>query len=198
MGLPRPPGSPITLPATNCGHTLPVVIAPRPCAGLGGDVTAHYFAPDGRQRPGNTQGCIAVSPQLLIRMRSQVQVLAGPPPILAGHSAAGSKPGTLAGGWGRAGAARPIPAGPSSGPSGSAHPGVRLGDDHPPWSRTQPRTAATRQVPPPRAAACTRTHRAAARDGRSPGLACLAAQRASAAAAARTQPGGPGPPLTSH
>jgi hypothetical protein len=40
--------------------------------------------------------------------------------------------------WGRT----PIPAGTSSGPSGSAHPGVRLGDDHAPWSRTQPRTPA--------------------------------------------------------
>src|SRR5918993_5945583 len=29
--------------------------------------TAHYFAPDGRARPAKTQGCIAVSPRLLIR-----------------------------------------------------------------------------------------------------------------------------------
>ena len=36
--------------------------------------------------------------------------------------------------WGRT----PIPAGTSSGPSGAAHPGVRLGHDHPPWSRPQP------------------------------------------------------------
>jgi hypothetical protein len=64
--------------------------------------------------------------------------------------------------WGRT----PIPAGASSGPCGSAHPGVRLGDDHPPWSRPQPRTAA-RGMRPPRAAACTRAQRAAARDGRS-------------------------------
>jgi len=49
--------------------------------------------------------------------------------------------------WGRT----PIPAGTPSGPSGSAHPGGRLGDDHPPWSPTQPRTPAT-----PRGAATPR------------------------------------------
>jgi SAM-dependent methyltransferase len=43
-----------------------------------GWLTAHYFALYGRARPARTQGCIAVSPRLLIRMRSQVQVLAGP------------------------------------------------------------------------------------------------------------------------
>jgi hypothetical protein len=85
MGLPRPPGSPIALPATSCGHTLPVVIAPRPCAGSGGDVTTHYFTPDGRRRPGETPVRTALSPRLLIRMRSQVQVLAGPPTIPSAH-----------------------------------------------------------------------------------------------------------------
>jgi hypothetical protein len=40
-------------------------------------------------------------------MRSQVQVLAGPPPIPAGHSAVGSEPGTPAASLGRVGAARP-------------------------------------------------------------------------------------------
>jgi SAM-dependent methyltransferase len=44
-----------------------------------GWLTAHYFTLYGRARPAETQGCIAVSPRLLIRMRSQVQVLAGPP-----------------------------------------------------------------------------------------------------------------------
>src|SRR5512132_63661 len=39
-------------------------------------------------------------------MRSQVQVLAGPPPIVAAHSAAGTELGALAAGLGRAGAAR--------------------------------------------------------------------------------------------
>jgi hypothetical protein len=71
--------------------------------------------------------------------------------------------------WGRT----PIPAGTSSGPAGAAQPGVRLGDDHAAWSRAQPRTAATRPVRPPRAAAGFRAHRAAAGDGRSdrrPGL----------------------------
>jgi hypothetical protein len=47
-------------------------------------------------------------------MRSQVQVLAGPPPIPAGHSAVGSEPGAPAASLGRAGAAPPIPAGTPS------------------------------------------------------------------------------------
>jgi hypothetical protein len=60
-------------------------------------------------------------------MRSQVQVLAGPPSITAGHSAGGSEPGALAACLGRAGAARPppparplAPPGPPTRPSGSA------------------------------------------------------------------------------
>jgi SAM-dependent methyltransferase len=44
-----------------------------------GWLTAHYFALYGRARPARMLGCIALSPRLLIRMRSQVQVLAGPP-----------------------------------------------------------------------------------------------------------------------
>jgi hypothetical protein len=52
---------------------------------------------------------MALSPSSLIRMRSQVQVLAGPPPIVAGHSAAGAEPGALPACLGRAGAARPSP-----------------------------------------------------------------------------------------
>jgi hypothetical protein len=40
-------------------------------------------------------------------MRSQVQVLAGPPPITPGHSAVGSEPRALAASLGRAWAARP-------------------------------------------------------------------------------------------
>ena len=51
-------------------------------------------------------------------MRSQVQVLAGPPTILAGHSAAGREPGALAATLGRAGAARPSPPASPSGPPG--------------------------------------------------------------------------------
>jgi hypothetical protein len=61
--------------------------------------------------------------------------------------------------WGRT----PIPAGTSPGPTGAAHPGVRLGHDHPPWSRPQARGRQPRGMRPPRAAACSRAHRAAAR-----------------------------------
>src|SRR4030095_1579228 len=51
----------------------------------------HPFAPDARQRPGETPVRTALSPRYLIRMRSQVQVLAGPPPNPAGPGlAAGS------------------------------------------------------------------------------------------------------------
>jgi hypothetical protein len=53
-------------------------------------------------------------------MRSQVQVLAGPPPIIAGQSTAGSEPGTLAASLGRAGAARPSPPASPSAPPGSS------------------------------------------------------------------------------
>jgi hypothetical protein len=122
-------------------------------------------------------------------MRSQVQVLAGPPPIVAGHSAAGSEPGAPAASPGRAGAARPsspappvAPPGPPTRPSASATTTQR-------GQAPSPRTPATRRVQPPRAAACSRAHSAAARDGRSarrPGLPGRSA--ASAAAAARTQP----------
>jgi hypothetical protein len=100
-------------------------------------------------------------------MRSQVQVLAGPPPIVAGQSAADTEPGALAAGLGRAGAARPsppappvAPPGPPTRPSGSATTTHR---GRPP----SPRTPATRPVPPPGAAACSRAHRAATREGRS-------------------------------
>jgi hypothetical protein len=44
----------------------------------GHQVSARYFAPDARQRPGKTPFRTALSPRLLIRMRSPVQVLAGP------------------------------------------------------------------------------------------------------------------------
>src|SRR5215218_7131722 len=131
-------------------------------------------------------------------MRSQVQVLAGPPTIVAAHSAAGTEPGALAAGLGRAGAARSSPPAPPLAPPGPAHPAVRLGDDHPPWSRTPAEDgshaagAATSRgnlapvptAPPP------------ATGAPSAGLACRVAEWASTAAAARTQPGGPGPPPT--
>jgi hypothetical protein len=107
-------------------------------------------------------------------MRSQVQVLAGPPPIIAAQSAAGSEPGALAASLGRAGAARPSPPAPPVAPPG---PPTRASGSATTTHRGRapsPRTAATRQVQPPRAAACSRAHSAAARDGRSarqPGLA---------------------------
>jgi hypothetical protein len=42
------------------------------------NATTHYFAPDGHAPPAKTQGCTAVSPRLLIRMRPLVQVQPGP------------------------------------------------------------------------------------------------------------------------
>jgi hypothetical protein len=109
----------------------------------------------------------------LIRMRSQVQVLAGPPPIVAGQSTAGSEPGTLTAGLGRAGAARPSPPAPPLAPpgpptraSGSATTTHR---GRAPARGRQPRGGCRH----PRAAACFCAHRAAARVGRSerrPGL----------------------------
>jgi hypothetical protein len=65
---------------------------------------------------------MALSPGLLIRMRSQVQVLAGPPAIVAGQSAASSEPGALAAGLGRAGAARRSPPTPPLAPPGPPTP----------------------------------------------------------------------------
>jgi hypothetical protein len=71
-------------------------------------------------------------------MRSQVQVLAGPPTIPAGHSAVGSGPGTpttqSGPRWGRT----PIPSASAVAPSGTIHRGVRLHDHHASWSRIQP------------------------------------------------------------
>src|SRR5215207_5962427 len=65
---------------------------------------------------------MALSRPSLIRMRSQVQVLAGPPAIVAGHSAVGSKTGTLVAQpgprWGRT----PIPTGKPIGPPGPSTP----------------------------------------------------------------------------
>jgi hypothetical protein len=119
-------------------------------------------------------------------MRSQVQVLAGPPPIVAGHSAAGTEPETLVAGLGRAGAARPSPPAP---PLAPPEPPTRASASATATHRGRPpspTTAATRPVQPPRAAACTRALRAAAREGRSrrrPGRPGRSA--ASAAAAAR-------------
>jgi hypothetical protein len=114
-------------------------------------------------------GCCPVAGVVaLIRMRSQVQVVAGPPPIPTGHSAAGNRPGAPAASRGRVGAARPS-AGTPTGPSGPSTPGGRHHDHHPPWSPTQPRTAATRPLRPPRAAArCVPTARPPATALRTP------------------------------
>jgi hypothetical protein len=127
-------------------------------------------------------------------MRSQVQVLAGPPPITPGHSAAGGKPGTLAVSLGRAGAARPsrrhphrplrpVPRG-LPGATATTHRG------HPPSRGRQPRGRcghlALRPPPGPHAAAG---------DGRSAPRPGLPGRPASSGAAARTRPG-PGPPPT--
>jgi hypothetical protein len=68
-------------------------------------------------------------------MRSQVQVLAGPPPITPGQSAVGSKPRALAASLGRAGAACPS----SPAPPGTPTRGVRHHDHHAPWSPPSPR-----------------------------------------------------------
>jgi len=132
-------------------------------------------------------------------MRSQVQVLAGPPAIVAGQSAAGSGPGAFAAGLGRAGAARPsAPAGPVA-PSG---PPTRVSGSATTTHRgraSSPETAATRRVQPPRAAACSRAHSAAARDGRSarrPGLAGRSVVKRGRRGGPHP-PGGPGPPPTS-
>jgi hypothetical protein len=121
-------------------------------------------------------------------MRSQVQVLAGPPPILAGQSAVGSEPGALAASLGRAGAARPsrraahwpLP-GPSTGASGSTtttHRGRTPSPGRQPRGRCG--NLALHPAPVPLRG---RSH------GRSGQRAGLVAQRSSAAAAARTQSG---------
>jgi hypothetical protein len=151
----------------------------------------------GQTRPGKTAFRTAVPCTLLIRMRSQVQVLAGPPAIVAGQSAVGSKPGTLAGCLGRAGAARPSPpARPSAPPGPSTRPAGATTATHRDRAPI-PRTAVTRPVRQPHAAASSRAHSAAAGDGRSACRPGLPGRPASSAAAARTRPG-PGPPPTAR
>jgi hypothetical protein len=125
-------------------------------------------------------------------MRSQVQVLAGPPPIVAGQSTAVLGPGALAVGLGRAGAARPsppapplAPPGPPTRPSGSATTTQR---GQAPARGRQPRGGCRHLALQP---APVPTAHPPAMGAPHAGLACLVAQRASAAAAARTQPGGP-------
>src|SRR5215217_8284019 len=153
MGLPRPPAAP-----SPCWRRIGPLACPQlrlPVRALvGRKVRAHYLAPDGRVRPAKTPGRTAVSPRLLIRMRSQVQVLAGPLPNPAGQSAAGSELGALAAGLGRAGAACPSPPAPPVTPPG---PPTRASGSATTTHRGRApssRTAATRPVPPARAAAC--------------------------------------------
>jgi hypothetical protein len=86
-------------------------------------------------------------------MRSQVQVLAGPPAIVAGQSAVGSKPGALAGCLGRAGAARPSPpASPSARPGPSTHAAGATTTTHrgrPPSPARQPHRRCSHLALPP-------------------------------------------------
>jgi hypothetical protein len=130
---------------------------------------------------------MALSRPSLIRMRSQVQVLAGPPPIVAGQSAAGTEPGALAGGLGRAGAARRYPPARPMGPPGPPTRASGLATTTHRGRAPSPRTAARWRLQPPCAAACSRAAQPPRRAPRA-GLACLVAQRASVAAAARTNP----------
>jgi hypothetical protein len=119
-------------------------------------------------------------------MRSQVQVLAGPPHIPAGHSAVGSEPGAAAASLGRAGAARLSP---------SARPSALSG----PPTRAAGSTTTTHRGRPPstgRQLCGRRGHLAPPATGAPHvGLARLVALRVRAAA--RTQPG-PGRPPTSR
>src|SRR5215218_3884724 len=127
-------------------------------------------------------------------MRSQVQVLAGPPPIVAGHSAAGSELGALVAGLGRAGAARPSPPAPLRvrPPSRQARRRPHSVVKHPAEDASHAAAAVTSRCSLP----LVPTAQPPATGAPHAGLACLVAQRASAAAAARTQLGGPGPPPT--
>jgi hypothetical protein len=94
--------------------------SPHPCRTYGG------------ARPAERLDSTALSRRSLIRMRSQVQVLAGPPHIPAGHSAVGSEPGAAAASLGRAGAAH---LSPSARPIGPFRP--------PPTGRQAPRRPRT-------------------------------------------------------
>jgi hypothetical protein len=96
-------------------------------------VRPHYFAPDGWRRPGKTAVRTAVSPRLLIRMRSQVQVQPGPPPNPAGQSVAVLGPAALVSLlvhiWSTSRATRHRQPPHESGPDGPATPGPPPGTD---------------------------------------------------------------------
>jgi hypothetical protein len=164
MGLPRPRGSPIALPATDWSSSLS-----RGCGVLVGRERKNALLDPLRSRT-TCENAGLHSGERVIADKDEVPGSSpGRPTTHRRRSErcrqrAGSARCRLGPRWGRT----PIPAGTSSGPSGAAHPAVGLGDDHPPWSRPQPRTAARWRVQPPRAAACSRAHSAAARDGRSP------------------------------
>jgi hypothetical protein len=132
-------------------------------------------------------------------MKSQVQVLAGPPPIVAGQSATGSALGALAAGLGRARAARPSPPAPPVAPPGpptrASASAATTHRGRAPSRGRQPRVRCRHLARPP---APMPTAQPPARGAPDAGLACVVAQRSSAAAAARPQPGGPGPPPTCH
>jgi hypothetical protein len=124
----------------------------------------------------------------LIRMRSQVQVLAGPPSMTAGHSAAGAEPGASAAWLGRAGAAHPSPPASSlslpGSPTRAAGSTITTDSGRASSPRWQPRgrcgNAPLRQAPWPGSAASD------PRPARRPDL---PGQRSSAAAAFRAQSG---------
>jgi hypothetical protein len=159
---------------------------------------AFNFGIYGHARPAETAVCTAVPCILLIRMRSQVQVLAGPPTIVAGHSAAGSEPGRLAAGSGRAGAAPPSPPAPPLAPrgpparaSGSATTTHR---GRPPARGRQPRGRWSHLARPPAPAPT------APPPGRALGTPAWPAWSLSGQGRPprpTIQPGGPGPPPTS-
>jgi hypothetical protein len=117
-----------------------------------------------------------------------VQVLPGPPAIVAGQSAVGSEPGALAGCLGRAGAARPSPPARPSAPPAPSTPAAGA------------TTTTQRGRPPPEdgslvaGAATSRCGRrpcptGAAADGRSARRPGLPGRPGSSAAAAHTRPG---------
>jgi hypothetical protein len=130
-------------------------------------------------------------------MRSQVQVLAGPPTIIAGHSVVGAEPGAPAACLGRAGAARPsrrhahrplrVRPSQASGSTTTTHRGRA------PSTGRQPRDRCG-NLPPQTAPVPSR--RRQPRALRTPAWPAWSLSRSSAVAAARTHPARP--PATPH
>jgi hypothetical protein len=150
---------------------------------------AHNFALYGRRRPARTAGSTAVPCILLIRMRSQVQVLAGPPPITPGHSAAGNQPGAVVACLGRAGAARlPPPARPPTPPGPPTRASATMTTTHrgrAPSTGRQRRGRCGHLAPQP---APVPTAQPPATGAPHAGLACLVAQPVKRGRRARTHP----------